>query len=149
MWCLFYRVGRVDPALGQVDGLDQRGSLRAWIHAWDSLLPFLLWNSSRTVKRAAHHIWVPSAEFAHGQLLEPFSSCYCIQVGSQEEGAEEGTFLSTEEPFAVLFLYSKSQLLDTGKQDDWVISRIWSAPCKVKLDFCPFFCVWLCICQYN
>lgn len=109
-WCLFYRVGRVGPALGQVDGLDQRGSFRAWIHAWDSLLPFLLWNSSRTVKRAVHHIC--------GQLLEPLSSCYCIQVGFQEEGAEEGTFLSTEEPFAGLFLYSKSQLLDTGKQDD-------------------------------
>lgn len=29
IWCLFNRDGRVVPALGQVDGLDQRGPLMA------------------------------------------------------------------------------------------------------------------------
>lgn len=38
--CFFCRVGRVGPALGHVDGLDQRGPFRAWILAWDSSLSF-------------------------------------------------------------------------------------------------------------
>lgn len=36
VWCLFYRVGRVGSALGQVDGLDQKGLFRAWVYAWDT-----------------------------------------------------------------------------------------------------------------
>lgn len=136
IWCLFYRVGRVGPAVGQVDGRDQR----AWIHAWDGSLPFLLWNSSRTIKAAAYHIWVLPSEFARGQLLEPLSARCCIQMGSLEEGLRKGpSFFALKNHSLFCFYIAKASYWMLGKQDDWVISRMWSAPCKVKLDFYPHF----------
>jgi len=116
-WCLFYRVDRVDPALGQVDGLDQGGPFRAWINTWDSSLPFSLCNSSRTIKAAVCHIGVPGADFACGQLLEPLSSCCCIQTGSQEEELRKGfSFFSLKNCLLFWFYIAKASYWMLGNK---------------------------------
>lgn len=96
-------------------------------------VPFLLGYSNRTVKAEVYHIWVLPTEFACGQFLEPFSAC-CTQVGPQEEGLRKRLDSFALKNYLLFCFYIARYWI--RKKGDWVISRMWSARCILKLDFC-------------